>query len=298
VSGCRCAACRASNTAYYHERQKRGKELAAQIKGPDGPTPQIWTAPDGSKRERWYHRACPGPGDGVPCPKESHLRKDSKGGVCRVCRELLVWNGDVDAAPARAHLHRLSRAGVGYKSVAAACDVGHTTIAKILSGKKHAIRRSTSLRILSVTKDAAADHGVIDARKTWRLILDMRLLGGLTRGEIAQRLGRQRAALQLGRQKVLARTAFEVRRLHTEVMREVALEFALPEICPDCGFSHAPEDRRAFIRRMLPCSAEELREAAPSSCWWSDGRTLYRDLKALGTERINSEWQLVKREAA
>ena len=31
VSGCRCPPCRASNVAYYHERQRRGKELAAKI---------------------------------------------------------------------------------------------------------------------------------------------------------------------------------------------------------------------------------------------------------------------------
>jgi hypothetical protein len=109
---CRCADCRAANTAYYHQRQARGRELAAEITREIGALPKLWTAPDGTVRERVYKRACPGPGGGVWCVgrsgEGSHLRKDSKGGCCRACRELLVWNGDVDATPVRAHLRRLS----------------------------------------------------------------------------------------------------------------------------------------------------------------------------------------------
>jgi hypothetical protein len=216
---CRCDLCRKANTAYYHSRQAKARELAAAIAPVAGETPQIWTAPDGTKRERWYKRACPGPGNGVPCPRSSHLRKDSKGGCCRVCRELLVWNGNVWAAPVRAHLGKLSRAGVGYKSVAIAADVAFSIVQGVMSGRKKFVRRATADRIMAVTKDAMADHALVDAGPTWKRIHEL-LEIGMTKGAIARHLGCGRAALQIRRGKVLARTALAVRRLHTRVMAE------------------------------------------------------------------------------
>ncbi len=295
VSGCRCDACRAANTAAYHERQARARELAAEVTRTIGPIPQQWTAPDGTVKERLYARACPGPGGGVWCVanggRGAHLRKDSKGGVCRACREILVWNGDVDAAPVRAHLRKLSRQGVGYKSVAEACDVAASVLAAVLRGEKHAVRKRTADRVLAVTRDAAADHACIDACPTWKLILEMRLEAGLTRGEIAQRLGRETPALQLRKGRVLARTALEVRRLHAEVMRELEEERRVGAICPDCGFSHDPGRRRELLLRRLPCTAAEAQEAYPCIYGGPTGsRILYRDLHAAGAERTDGVW--------
>lgn len=213
VAGCRCPPCRASNVAYYHERQRRGKELAAQIVAPERSVSQTWTARDGTKRERQYRRACPGPGDGVQCPKRAHLRKDSKGGVCGYCRGLLVWNGLVDARSARRHLRTLSRRGVGYKSVATATDVSRTVIADILSGRKRQIRARTAKRILAVTPDALADHALVPAKRTWRLVGRLRE-EGFTKGEISRRLGHKRLALQIGKERVLARTALAIEKLY------------------------------------------------------------------------------------
>ncbi len=212
VSGCRCGACRGSNTAYYHDRQRRAKELAAEIDKPPKPREQTWTAPDGSKRTRVYRRACPGIGR-RPCPIRAHLRKDSKGGVCCVCRERLVWNGLVSAKRARTHLGELSAAGVGYKAAGIACDVGHTVIAEIISGRKRKIRQSTETRILSVTGEAIADHALVDAAPTWALLEEL-IARGFTRAELARRLGFTTLALQFRRGKVLARTALAVERLY------------------------------------------------------------------------------------
>jgi hypothetical protein len=212
VTGCRCAECRAANTRAYHERQARAKAAAAELVAAPAPRLQEWTLPNGSKGFRVYSRACPGV-DGAPCPNGSHLRKDSKGGVCGRCRELLVWNGLVDAAPVRRHLRKLSRKGVGYKSVADAADVGRTALVELLSGRRRQIRKQAERRILAVTVEAIADHGIVDGAATWKLV-DELIARGLRKGEIAQRLGMQRAALQLGKERVLARTAYAVARLY------------------------------------------------------------------------------------
>jgi hypothetical protein len=216
VSGCRCSECRAANTAAYHERQRRAKALAAEILAPVATVEQAWTGPDGTKRTRTYRRACPGVLK-KPCPTRSHLRTDSKGGVCSGCRERLVWNGLVDAAPARRHLLKLSRKGVGYKSVAAACDVAKTTLARVLAGTKTRLRADTVRRILGVTPDAVADHALVPADRVWLLISRLRE-EGFSKAELARRLAYQSPALQLRKGKVLARTAQRIERFYRAVM--------------------------------------------------------------------------------
>lgn len=96
-------------------------------------------------------RACPGV-HGRPCPRYAHLRKDSKGGLCITCRKALVFDGLVDAAPARKHLRKLSRRKVGYKQAADSACVSITVVARILSGEKAQIRASTSRKILEVAR--------------------------------------------------------------------------------------------------------------------------------------------------
>jgi predicted ArsR family transcriptional regulator len=132
---------------------------------------------------------------------------------------VLVWNGDVDAAPVRRHLRKLSRRGVGYKSVAAACDVSKTILLLVLTGRKRAVRKRTADRVLAVTRDAIADAGLVDARPTWKLLDELLQEDtGFTRAELARRLGYRTPALQLRHGKVLARTALRVARLYRELM--------------------------------------------------------------------------------
>lgn len=254
VVGCRCAECRAANAAACRERQRLAKEAAAEIVAPDAPVEQLWTGPDGQRRTRVYRRACPGV-EGAPCPTRSHLRKDSKGGVCGGCRVLLVWNGLVDAAPVRKHLRRLSRAGVGYKSVAIAADVGRTTLAGILSGKKTRIRKRAAQRVLAVTAEAVADHALVDAAATWRLIEKL-LARGFTSAELARRLGMKTPAIQIGKRQVLARTALAVERLyrsagtppprgHCTCKRPLLFERQGVEMCGRCELATRPAARVA-----------------------------------------------------
>src|SRR5512141_1207484 len=222
VGGCRCDGCRAANTAYYHERQARAKALAAELPAPaPRAIDQAWTTPDGSARARTYTRACPGV-NGERCSVQAHLRKDSKGGCCRACREKLVWNGLVDAGPARAHLVALSELGLGRRSVEAACDVAGSILHDVKTGRKARIRKKTADRILAVDISAIADHGLVDARGSWEIIEQLLELG-CTRREVARRLGSTAfiPALQLGRDKVLAKTEQRVRRIYWDIAREL-----------------------------------------------------------------------------
>jgi hypothetical protein len=127
------------------------------------------------------------------------------------------WNGLVDAAPAAAQIFRLSRLGVGYKSVADAAGVSRSIAAKIRSGERRHIRASTARRILAVDAAARADASTVPAGPTWRRIRQL-LEEGYTKGRLARELGAQRPALQLGRRRVLAITAVRVERLHRRLL--------------------------------------------------------------------------------
>lgn len=130
------------------------------------------------------------------------------------------WNGLVDAAPVRSHLRKLSRAGVGYKTVCAAADVGKTCIFLILCGKRHRIRARAARRVLAITPAARADHSIIKAGATWRR-LNQLLEEGFTRTRLARELGSKatKPALQMQHDYVLAVTALKVERLWRRYMR-------------------------------------------------------------------------------
>lgn len=63
--------------------------------------------------------------------------------------------------------------------------------------------------------------------------------------------------------------------------------------CTRCGYSHAREDRLARIRRMLPCSIEEIRAAWPCLYADEDGHELARrDLRGVGAtpDHLLGDW--------
>jgi hypothetical protein len=189
------------------------------------------------------------------------------------------FNGLVDAAPARAHLLKLSAQGVGRRAVAAACDVALSVLVDVRTGRKPRIRAETSRRILAVDAGAMADHALVPARETRKAITELRR-AGLTKREIAERLGSTAAtpSLQLTRQKVTAVNALKVRRLVTEVRAELRLEAEVG--CPDCGRSHSNEARRAVILARPNLSRLELRQRFP--CWYGGAagdQRLTRDLR-------------------
>lgn len=275
---CRCTACRAANTAYYHTVKARGAY--------------------------------------------------------------------VSTARARGHLADLSARGVGYKAVAASSGVAKGLLREIISGARQHIREDTESKILATDRKAAAAGTIVDGRRTRRAINEMLRLG-LTKAEIATRLGRTTPALQIKRRRVLARTEAGVLRLLKEIRREVAeqvlidgqrthraiatmlglgftrteiaerfgkrhlaLEIKplvpiktedrvlrllkeirreidahrhLPTICAHCGLSHATTDRHRVLARMLPAFFEDVHAAWP--CLYEDTaagqQRFYRDRRAI-----------------
>ena len=129
------------------------------------------------------------------------------------------WNGLVPADLARRHVLKLSRQGVGRRSLAAASDVAQSVISQIRSGTKRKIRRSTELRILSVSAEATSDGALIRARTTWRQI-NVLLAEGFTKAELARRLGYRSPSLQIGKEKIRARTAARIDRIFRTLMKE------------------------------------------------------------------------------
>lgn len=213
VCGCRCDACRESNNI-RHRARTEAMQLAAASAVPNGP-PLDGTLLRGGRVHRV--KVCPG-ANGEPCfAGGAWLRNAARLPVCSVCIErATVWNGLVDIETARDHLMKLRRSGVGYKSVAAACDISETVLCDILSRAKPQIRKSTERRILSVDAGARSGGCVLppaSARKVFRQVEELRAIG-FTRSEIAGLLGSHSPALQIGRTgRVTARTADAVARL-------------------------------------------------------------------------------------
>jgi hypothetical protein len=288
---CRCDDCRAANAKFARDCAARAKAraLAAATGTTAAPAPQIWTAPDGSKQTRVYKRLCAGIG-GQPCPTKSHLRKDSTGDICGKCRIGLAYAGLVSSDRAREHLLKLGKAGIGKIAVRDACDVSSSMLHEIRLGRYPRIRVETERRILAVDHEAIADHAVIDGRRTHRAIAEMVRKHGLTKTEIAQRLGYKAPALQIKR-RVLAKTEARVLRLLAEVRREIAAGNQLPEICPDCGLSHAAADRQRVIARMLPTTIAEVHDGWP--CLYANTNTGYmlflRDRRALESRALEGQ---------
>ena len=126
------------------------------------------------------------------------------------------WNGIVSAEKARRHILKLSKIGVGRKAVAAASDISETIIAEIRSGAKKNIRARTERLILAVTKEMASDRALVSAKETWRLIEKL-LEEGYTITQLAHRLGYKKPVLQIGKDRITARTADRIKQLYRKL---------------------------------------------------------------------------------
>lgn len=151
VSGCRCTPCKAANSRYQCERERKAK---------DGLTNEL-----------------------------------------------------VDAEPARVHLKKLSKAGIGYKTVADYSGLGKSTLLKILQRERTRIRKENLMRILAVDTKCVSDGTIVSAGETWQRIKWMRD-EGFTDAEIARRMGCKMPHLQIGRKRITGRTAAKVERIY------------------------------------------------------------------------------------
>lgn len=124
------------------------------------------------------------------------------------------WNGLVDARRARAHIHRLSLKGVGYKLVADAAGVSKSVMFKIMSGRRRQIRARTERQILGVGADCPrGDKSLVPAGPTWKRI-GWLMEQGFTKKRIAQMLGYSSPAIQFNKQTVTARSEMKVEKLY------------------------------------------------------------------------------------
>lgn len=131
-------------------------------------------------------------------------------------------NGLVSALPAKRHLARLNKAGVGLRAVAASVDVARSILQKIKSGSKQQIRANTERKILSVTRDAFSGGAQVPASSTNRQLISL-LNEGFTKRRLAKELGYKGPALQLGTlPKITGRNAVRVDHLYRRYMEDAA----------------------------------------------------------------------------
>lgn len=191
------------------------------------------------------------------------------------------WNGIVPAARARAHMQALSESGVGRRSVGDVSGVADTVLVDIISGRKTNIRARTERSILAVTVEAAADHALVPAAETWKLI-DELIADGYSKAELARQLGYKRPALQLNREQVTVRNAYDVKVLH-EKLRSVDAKRTLRLLD---SMSHEGYTRRMILDGLAKLAAETGKE--PPILTVRNGRI--RADAARVVEQLHRQW--------
>lgn len=128
------------------------------------------------------------------------------------------WNGLVSAAKARQHMLKLSKKGIGRRTIQDVSGVGDTTLQRIRNGSKQKIRKKTEQAILAVTADVPNDATVVGEAGAMRKI-ELLLAEGWTRTFLAHRLGYKTHALQFKRgRRMTARNVLRIERLYRELM--------------------------------------------------------------------------------
>lgn len=128
------------------------------------------------------------------------------------------WNGLVSADKARAHIERLKASGVGRRQISDASGVAQSIVHKVYTGARTQIRALSERAILAVTREAAADHLIVSATATWRL-LDELIASGYTKALLARELGFKMGAIQIKRTTCTLRTEYRVQLLHARLRR-------------------------------------------------------------------------------
>jgi hypothetical protein len=280
---CRCTKCREANRVYYHSRKNRSIALAAKVVTETKKwAPQTWTTVDGFKEVRFYKQACPGLTK-RGCPTRSHLRKDSKAGICGNCRDHIITTHTLHSSKeCLEHLDALSKAGVGVGAVRKATGLSKSALQELRRGKKW-VTPETERKILSVRPTALAEGSRVDATESWQIVKELLKRHQMTRGEISKELGNNGRSLQMGKKFIRLSTAKKLKELVEHMRSLVSIE----DICTQCGASHLPAVRLARLRASLPISGRTIREKWP--CIYPGGDAtdamVYRDLIAIGAVR-------------
>ena len=189
----------------------------------------------------------------------------------------------VDATPARLHLVKLSRAGVGRRAAARAAGVAISVVFDVRSGAKEKIRRTTAEKILAITTDAKLGAALVDAKRTLKRLEQLQKLG-LSKSAIARRLGSKgkQPALQIAGPYVTKRNALAVIELLDQVKAGIAAARAATRICAACDFSHEEGPRLEQLKGFTPEERAELPRTWPCLYGGERGaRRLAEDLTKL-----------------
>jgi DNA-binding Lrp family transcriptional regulator len=121
-------------------------------------------------------------------------------------------NKVIDATPAREHIRRLQRAGVGYRAIADVTSLTHRIVLGIKLGRRLKAREQTVKKILRVNVECRADGAHVSARSTWLRIQKL-CEEGYSKKELAKLLDYKMPNLQLRKNKVTVRNRARVERL-------------------------------------------------------------------------------------
>jgi hypothetical protein len=111
----------------------------------------------------------------------------------------------------------LSRQGVGRRAVAAASDVGKSTLQEIRNGHKTQIRAATERRILAVDASCISDHALVSAQRAQAQLARLKREGYPAR-RLVRFLGGQSDGLKFGVRFMTARNVRRVERLYRELL--------------------------------------------------------------------------------
>lgn len=128
------------------------------------------------------------------------------------------WNGLVPAQQARQHMAMLSAKGIGRRTVRDITGVSNTILCAIIAGRKTTIRARTQKLILGITEAAAPDSALVPAGPSWALIEEL-LADGYTKAALARAMGSASGKLQLCRDRITVRNAYEVARVHERLRK-------------------------------------------------------------------------------
>lgn len=126
------------------------------------------------------------------------------------------WNGIVPARKARKHILKLSRLGIGYKTVADIAGLAGSTVFKVRSGERKNLRAESERAILAIDEKALPDSALVSAKTTW-IRINWLLNQGFTIKELAKRLGYKTPALQINKKTVTAKTALKVKQFYDRI---------------------------------------------------------------------------------
>lgn len=118
----------------------------------------------------------------------------------------------MSAAKARRHIEKLSKAGVGRRTIQDISGVGDTTLQEVKSGKKTRIRARTEKAILEVTAEATTCARLVDPGDLLQRLDALRLAHGWTRRELARRFGFKSNVCQFNPLRMTAENVHRVER--------------------------------------------------------------------------------------